>query len=496
MRPSIGRRIAAGAVWVALGLLAARGIGYVVQLVLARLLFPEAFGLIGMATVFTALIGSIGDLGLAAALIQLKEERLDEAHYDTAFWLSLGFNLCVFLVFAIGIGPVAASFYSQPLLRSVVPALSLVECLRSLGIIPIIRLTRDLKFRTLTFIEASASVVGGVAAVALALSGAGVWSMVAQALIAALLQLPVLWVVTRWRPRFRFSRQALSDVLGFSTFDMLQRVLSYLTNNVDYLLVGKLLGAEPLGVYTLAFVMTDTFRQQIMAVSNRVMFPVYGRLQDDADAVRGYYLKAIRYNSILVAGVMLVLAGFAHPIIRVILGPRWEAAAFPIQAMAVASIVHAIGGTTESVLKGLGRARLNFSLSFVKTMAVTIPAFAILITFYGINGAALAVVLHKTVSRLVYQHFMRRLIGVTERHILTAIRPTLLGLLVSAPILVALVATVDLYRPATLALAILLVSGAYAAAVYLPERRELHHMLRRLLEGMGLPDEVQGGAVP
>lgn len=479
----------------ALGLLAARGMGYIVQLILARLLLPQAFGLIGMATVFTSLIGTIGDLGLAAALIQLKQERISGVHYDTAFWLSLLFNSVVFLIFATAIGPLAAAFYAQPLLNSVVPILGLTECIRSLGIVPRIRLTRGLQFRTLTLVETAASVAGGISAVALAISGAGVWSIVAQGLIAAVIQLPVLWQVTGWRPRMTFSRRALSDVFGFSVFDVLQRTVNYLTNNVDYLLVGKLLGAEPLGVYTLAFMMTDTFRQQIMAVSNRVMFPVYGRLQDDAVAIRGYYLKAIRYNSLLVTLAMLVLAGFARPLISVVLGTRWESAAFPIQAIAIASTIHAIGGTSESVLRGIGRVRLNFRLSLAKTVAVTIPAFAIFIYYLGINGAAMAVVIHKSVSRLMYQYYMRKLIGVTERDIFRAIRPMLVGLLAAAPVLAALYATVDLSRPASLGLGIVLVVCAYSAAVYSTQRRELHQMARRLLGGMVLPDQPGGEGV-
>jgi O-antigen/teichoic acid export membrane protein len=439
------------------------------------------------------LIGTIADLGLAAALIQLKQDRISEVHYDTAFWLSLFFNSAVFLIFAIAIGPLAAGFYAQPLLRSVVPALGLVEWIRSLGIVPRISLTRGLRFKTLTLVETSASIAGGVSAVALAVSGGGVWSMVAQGLIAAVIQLPALWHLTGWRPKMRFSRQALSDVVGFSVFDVLQRTVNYLTNNADYLLVGKLLGAEPLGVYSLAFMMTDTFRQQIMAVSNRVMFPVYGRLQDDAAAIRGYYLKAIRYNSILVAAAMLVLVGFARPLISVVLGPGWALAAFPIQAMAIASTIHAIGGTSESVLRGLGRARLNFQLSLAKTVAVTLPAFALLIYYQGINGAAMAVVIHKSVSRVMYQYYMRKLIGVTERDVFGAIRPMLVGLLAAGPVLAALHLMVDLARPVSLALGIVLVVCAYSAAVYSTQRHELLQMARRLLQGMVHPEEAGGG---
>jgi len=492
MNPPIGSRIASATVWAALGLLAARGTSYLVQLILARLLFPEAFGLIGMAVVFTSLIGTIGDLGLAAALVQLKEGRISGLHYDTAFWVSAFFNAAVLLIFATAIGPLAAEFYAQPLLRLVVPALGLAECIRSLGIVPRIVLTRGLKFRTLTLVEASASAAGGVCALALALSGAGVWSIVAQGIVAAAVQVPSLWHVSGWRPRLRFSKAAISDVVGFSTFDALQQTVSYLTNNLDYLLVGRLSGAEPLGVYTLAFMMTDTFRQQIMAVSNRVMFPVYGRLQDDAASIRGYYLKAIRYNSILVAIAMLVLAGFAQPLISVVLGPRWATAVFPIQALAIASTIHTIGGTSESVLRGIGRARLNFQMSLVKTLAVTIPAFAVLIYYLGINGAAMAVVLHKVVSRIMYQYCMRKLIGVGERDILSAIRPMLVGLSAATPVLAVLSLTVDLAHPVPLGLGMVLVACVYSVAVYSTQRREMHLMARKLLEGIGLPEEPGG----
>jgi O-antigen/teichoic acid export membrane protein len=478
--PQLGQAALGGTLWSVLGLFAARGTSALVQIALARLLAPEAFGVVGMAIVFTAIMGTVGDLGMAGALVQMRRDRLRGDHLDSAFWLSAAFNLGMFVLFSVVVALFAAKFYSEPALVSIVPVLALGEWMRSLAVVQRALLTRDLRFKTLTLIETAGAIVGGTVAVALALAGAGVWSVVSQSLVAAATTVPLLWVVVGWHPRFVAPRASVRELGQFGAYDVTQRLANYLTHSIDYLLVGRMLGATDLGIYTMAFVLTDTFRQQLMGIANRVLFPVYGRLQNDLEEVKAIYLTAIRYNGVLVTGPMLALVYFARPLVMVVLGEAWLPAVFPVQIMAAASVVHAFGGTTESVLRGIGRVRENFWLSFGKTLLVTVPAFVLGIALLGINGAALAGLVHKGVSRILYQRLMRKYLNVRESDILRSLRPVLVASASTLPLAWAVWAFLDLNDPVALAACVLVLGAEYVGVLFLVDRDEFSKTVRQL----------------
>jgi O-antigen/teichoic acid export membrane protein len=473
-------KIISGIGWTFAQLLVERGFGFVAKLILARLLLPEYFGIIGMAVVFTGLINTINDLGMAAALIQYKQERLRRIHYDTVFWLSTLFSIGTFLLLLVAIGPFAAWFYDEPLLTLVVPAIGISVCLNPLNLVHRVQLTRELRFKALGIISSIASVVGGVGAIFLALLGAGVWSIVAQSVLATLVSIPLMWRTTRWWPRLQFSKEALQDVFSFGVYDTLVRTAVFLTKNIDYLLIGKLLGANLLGIYTLAFLLTDTFRQQLMGILNKVMFPVYGQLQDNVDSIKRYYVQVIKYNTLAVGLFMVIFLLYAAPLLNLLFGSEWEQAAFPLQAMAIASIIHAIGGTSAAVLKGIGRVDLDFKMYMVKTVLITIPVFFIGVYFYGINGAAVAVVIHKLASRFMYQYQLKRLVGVSEYDVWLAAKPTLLALVAAAPIALVVYTYFDVAQIVVMLTAVLLTALLYSAVGLFLIRDEARRMTRLL----------------
>ncbi len=477
---SLNDDILTGTGWVSFQLMSSQGTRILVKLILARLLVPGYFGIVGMAVVFTGLFEAIGDLGLAAALTQFKKERLTRIHLDTAFWLSVLFSGLIFLILTFGIAPFAVWFYGEPSLQSVIPVLGLSVLLSPLSLIHRILLIRELNFKPLSLMDVGASFGSGIIAVLLALGGAGVWSIVSHNILSFALAVPVFWWVTPWRPRLNFSGKAFSEILGLGIYESLKRILLFLTKNFDYLVVGKLLGAEMLGFYTLAFIFTDTFRQRIMSILNKVMFPVYSRLENDMSAIKAYYLRVIKYNTLIITPIMLYLVFFADPLIPYLVGATWGPMIFPVRAMAVACIIHTIGGTTDSLLKGIGRFDLNFKVYLINTFLVTIPAFVIGINFWGINGAALAVVIYKISSRIIYQYYIRKYVRVYETDILRALIPAVTGWMGTIPIIVISYTFIPYYN-------MLIFIGAstafflfYFLAIYTFRRRELKYILDQL----------------
>ena len=414
--------VARGVGWNVAHLLLSRGVGYGVLLILVGLLSPKAFGLVGMTTVFTGLLAVVSDLGMSAALLQRAEQRLRPEHLNSAFWVMTGFNVVLLGAFAVFGGHWVAQFYSEPTLAPIVASLAVQSAIISLAIVPRAVLLRGLRFRELAIIEIVATSLSGGVALIVALRGAGVWTLVVQVLAAAAITTPLIWWRAGWMPQLQLSRSALGDLVSFGRFDLVHRLLVFTTNNLDLLLVGKLLGAHSLGIYSVAFMLTNIIRQQVMAVISKVMFPVYGRIQGDLTAVRRFYLSVVRYNVLVVTPAMLLVILLVEPA-TVVAGGEWSRAEGPITILAMAAIVHALGGSTDTVFKGIGRPDLIMKLYLAKTIGITIPALVIGIVGFGLNGAAIAVFVHKAAGRMIYQYHMKRLVGVTEIDVLRAAAP-------------------------------------------------------------------------
>ncbi len=420
-------RVLHGAAWNLVATLARGGAGLAVKLVLARLLLPEHFGLVGMATVFTGFVTTLTELGLGAALIQRRDDRLEAIHFDVAFWTTLASGVLMFVAMALVVAPFAAGFYDEPLLEPLTVVLSVPLLLQPFALLYRIQLMRDIEFRAIATVEAVSVLAAGTCAVTLALAGAGVWSIACQSILGTLVSIPLLRRARPWAPRARFSLNALREIMGFGVYVAGNNVFTFLAGNIDYLLIGKLLGSKALGAYSLAFILVDTLRNRLIRVLDGVMYPAYSRMQDDPEHLRRYYLTSIRFGAAAVFPLMTALIVFAGAFIDHVVGAKWAEAEAPLRILAVSAMVYCLGGTSASVLRGIGRPDLHFRIYVLKTLLITVPALVVGIRLGGVNGAAVAVVLHLAASRMIFQHYMRRFIGVTERDVLGAVLPAAIG---------------------------------------------------------------------
>ncbi len=418
-------KVLSGTLWNTVSLFFTKGIQILVQLLLTRLLTPKHYGLVGMAVVFTSIITVLSEMGIASSLVRRAEKEIDDITLDTAFIGSIAFNLLIYLVVAFGVGPFAAWFYQEPELIKILPVIGLNMIFQTAFLIPKVILIRQLDFKKLNLIGFIPLVVAGATAIIMAFNGFGVWSLVANSLIATILSIPFFWAQTTWRPRLRFSYSVLKEILSFGIFDSLQNGLISLTKNADYLLIGRFVNSNAVGYYNLAFVLTDSFKQNIMGIFTGVMFPVFGKLQSNQAAIKDYYLLIVKVCSAIVTGIMLVLVCFTEDIIRICFGAEWITSAFPLKMLAIASVIQAMGGTSSALLRGLGKAKLDFQLSSYSTIAVTLPCFVILTYYYGINGTAVAVVFQKLSERIFYQYYLKKIMGILVTDMLKAILPVL-----------------------------------------------------------------------
>jgi teichuronic acid exporter len=417
-----------GIIWQSLELFFGKGFGYIVQIVLARLLVPEDFGLIGMAVFFTGFVNALTSLGLSAALIQLKDEEIKSEYYNSAFWLSLIFNLLAYLLVFFVLTPFAAGFYNEPKIIDIMPIMAISSLINTFSLIPTIKLTKKLAFNILTKVEIVAIFISGLTAIILASLGFGVYAIVVKGVVLALIKVPLINVFEGWMPAKPAIHKGVKKIMINGIYDTLSRVTVFLTKNIDYLIIGKLLSASALGIYTFAFLLTDTFRAQLMSIMNKVMFPIYGKVQNEKILLKNYFLKVVKFNVLTVGPLLVFICCFAETIVVFLAGNKWLEAALPIRFLSIAAIVHVFGGTYSSVLKGIGKFRLDFILMLFKTFVIMIPLVVIGAKFFGIVGVSVAILINKIFARVISHFIMHREIGVKNSEMLSLIKPFFYGL--------------------------------------------------------------------
>ncbi|MXV51313.1 oligosaccharide flippase family protein [Pedobacter sp. HMF7647] len=397
------KMVASGIFWNFIQLIVNQSFAFILKLILAKLLFPNQFGLVGMAAIFTGFVQILNDLGVGAALVQKKEETLRKEHFHTAFWTGIVWSVFLFIIMSLAIAPLAASFYKEPLLRNIIPVLSVGILISPVNLVHKAQLTKQMNFKKLAFIDNTSNIMAGSIALILAFWGAGVWALVFNTVATIFFAMPLYFRATGWKPAFIADKKAFREIFGFGIYTTGSNILNYLYNNLDYLLIGKLLGASSLGIYTLAFVLTDTFRSRLMAVINNVMYPIYGKNQRDYDSLKKYYLKVVQFNCIFIFPVMTYFIAEANNFIINIFGTKWHQTVAPLQILSLSVMFHILVSGNTALLRGLGRPGLEMKQQILKA-AIFLPTLAVGIYFYGIIGAAYAILLNKIILVAVAQY--------------------------------------------------------------------------------------------
>lgn len=415
---TLDKKITKGVGWTSIATFGNQGLRLVLKLVLAKLLLPEHFGLIGMAHVFISFISLISELGMGAALIQKPKEQMNETYYHTAFWTNLGVSIVGFIIILVGVAPMAAWFYEEAILVKLVPLLAVPIVLDAFYLIPKVQLSRALHFKPQAIREIVSVLIAGIVAIYLAMQGYGVWALAFNGIITSIVSIVLYYASVKWRPKFSFDKEAFKSLFGFGGYVMVERIFSFLTSNIDYILIGKLIGSSALGVYTLAFILTDTFRKQFLNILAKVLYPAYSSIQHDIEQLRKYFLGVIKINGIFLFPMMTYFFVMAEPMIIYFWGDTWQDAVFPLQILSLAVIVHVLGGTTTTIMRSIGRADLIMKLNIVTTIFITVPAIAIGAYLYGIKGVAIGVLVNKILSYLVYQKYVYRELKLTIPQVL------------------------------------------------------------------------------
>jgi len=328
-----------------------RALGALFTFVLAALLGPHDFGVVAIAMVYIALAHVFLEQGFSTALIQ--REDLEPDHLHSAFWLNLA--SCVVLAgITVAVSGWWAEVNGAPVLRDVLSVLSLVLVIEGLNIVQQAYLQRRAEFKKLAIRTNVAALVGGVLGVSLALGGGGVWALVAQQLAGDVTALVLIWILSPWKPRLRFSRRHARDLLGFSANVFVANFGGFVNRRADALLVGVFFGPVVAGIYRLADRFSDLILDLTMRPVGMIALPLFSRLQRDRENLRGAVETCLRVTLIPGIPALLVLAASSDFLLALI-GPEWAAGADALKLLALAAIGKAVISFTGPLLFAVGR---------------------------------------------------------------------------------------------------------------------------------------------
>lgn len=425
------KKIFDGVVWNGSQLLIGKGFDFLIKLVLARLLLPEDFGIVAVATIFIGFIQVLNELGIGAALIQKKEEAITSDHYSTSFSTGIVWSLVLYIVFSFVLAPVLAHYYRIDRLTEIIPIIALSLISGAITLVHKVKLTRDLNFKVISIINNISVIFSGVLSLILAYLDAGIWSLVFNSVATFVVAIPMYFAATKWKPSFSWKKDVFLDIFSFGAYTTLTNFINRLLANIDYLVLGRLVGASMLGSYSLAFMLTETVRSNLMAMVNSVMFPIYGKLQDSKKQSIYYYLNVIKFNCLVVFPILLVFGVFSEEIILLIFGEKWSDSIVPLKILALASFVHMLINGHTSLIRGMGFAKLELHLQLVKAFLFYIPIIWFATFKFGIIGTAYGVLISKVLEVILVKFILNKYLHIKVKTVFNSVKGVLFSAVIS-----------------------------------------------------------------
>ncbi|MEJ2558700.1 MAG: lipopolysaccharide biosynthesis protein [Anaerolineae bacterium] len=349
---SLRQEAVKGVVWSIIQKWGRAAISTATFMALARLLSPDAFGLVALASVFTAFVEIFLDQGFSAAIVQRAD--LEREHLDTAFWITvLGGGLLT--VGGIAASGLVAALFAEPRLAPILMWLSLSFVLSALSSTQSAILQRELAFKSLAARSLAATTVGGVAGISMAIAGFGVWSLVGQNLANGLAGAIVLWRASDWRPGFNLSRQHYKELFSFGVSVVGNNILKVLVRRSDDFLIGYFLGPTLLGYYTIGYRLLLVIIRLVTGIINAVAFPTFSRLQRDPKRMLRAFYNVTQYTSLLAFPVFSGLAALAPELVPALFGEKWAPSIPVMQVLALIGILQSVLFFNGSVMRASGK---------------------------------------------------------------------------------------------------------------------------------------------
>ena len=391
-QPSLRKQTVTGFKWSFVNQFGAQFLNLLFSIILARILGPEEYGLIAMITVFTGLASLFLDFGFGNALIHKKEAtNLD---WSSVFWVNLILGFIIFIILAFSSNTIAR-FYDEPILVDLTIVIGINYIINSFSITQNAKLKKDIRVKELAFVTIASIVISGSLGVYMALSGFGVWSLVAQRLLMSLSIVIGLFISLRWTPVVKISLESIKSIFSYSAYQFSGGILSYGSRNVDNLLIGKYLDPADLGLYNRAYSFLMFPINAISSVITHVLFPSFVKINNDRDKLRSNYFEISRVVFFTVLPIMAVFFLCAEEITLIVFGPKWSGIVWILKFFSFLGIYQSIVRLNGPLYTALNKMKMNFRLSLFS------ESMNILAIVIGINWGIMGVISGIYISTLI-----------------------------------------------------------------------------------------------
>lgn len=403
---SLKNKTIKGVAWSGIDNVTQYGVSFVVSIVLARLLSPDDYGLIGIIAIFTAVCSTFIYAGFGTALIR-KKDATDE-DYNTVFLVNLVTSLFLYVVIYF-CSPLIADFFKReeliPLTR--VSALGLI--IGALAIVQQTILTKRIDFKTQTKITFIASIVSGAVGIVMALIGFGVWALVYQGLVSGIVRTMLLWIYNKWIPNLRFSNKSFQELFGFGWKLMVSGLLDTVWKQLYQVVVGKFYNSATLGQYTRAKGFSELFSSNLTSVIQRVTYPVLSNIQDEKERMVVAYRKIIKFTMFISSIAMFALGAVSEPLLYCLIGPKWHEAATYLPLICISASTYPLHALNLNMLEVQGRSDLFLGLEIIKKIIAVGPLY--IGAFIGIIPMLYTNLITTVIAFFLNSHYSGKMVG-------------------------------------------------------------------------------------
>lgn len=386
-----------GTVWSAVERFSVQGVQFIVMIVMARILTPEDYGLVGMLAIFLAVSQSLIDSGFSQALIR----KMDRTETDncTVFYFNIVVGLVLYLIL-YAFAPLVAKFYDAPTITSIMRVICISVIINSLVVVQRALYTVNIDFKTQAKASLSAAIVSGIIGITMAYKGFEVWSIVTQQLTNLGVNAGLLWFFSKWRPRLLYSWKSFRELFSFGSKLMLSGLLDTLYKNIYTLVIGKVFNASSLGHYTRAHQFADFPSSNLTGIMQRVTYPVLCNIQEDDERLKNVYRRFLKLSAFIIFPLMLGLSAVSEPFVEIFIGKQWSYCSSLLQILCFSMMWFPIHAINLNLLQVKGRSDLFLRLEVIKKtigiaiLCVTIPMGLTVMCFGQIISSIVALIIN------------------------------------------------------------------------------------------------------
>lgn len=395
------------------------GFQFIIGIILARLLSPAEFGLIGMIVVFISVSQFLIDGGFSNSLV--RKNDCTQTDYSTVFYFNLFTSLVLYLILFFLAKPIS-SFFKEPELFLIIRVIGFSLIIHGLGIIQRTILVKNIEFMLQTKISIISSVLSGILCIYMAYNGFGVWSLVWKTLAASFISTLLIWVWNRWSPVLIFNYRIFKEHFLFGYKLLLTSLINLIYQNIYYVIIGKFFSASELGYYTKAERFSNLPSSNITGVIQRVSFPVLSQMRDEPQKLKENYKMLIKSSMFITFVLMIGLAAIAKPLIVTLIGVKWSTSILYLQLLCFSAMLYPLQAFNLNIMMVMGRTDLSLKLEIINKLLV-IPVILATISF-GITAMLAGLIVISIVVYLINGYYSGKLIDYSLKEQVLDILPS------------------------------------------------------------------------